>query len=420
MIQLLKFYHGYIRVKIYGYSPERFMNLCSYHNIMLWDIREYGNYYTMCMSIRSFFEIRSFLKKTHTKVAILEKYGLPFFIPKILKRKVFFVGFIGIIFAMLLMSQYVWAFEIVGNTEITDEYLLATLQEYHVTYGVRKSELDITAIEQQLLDDFYHLSWVSLKLEGTKLIVSIKENEYSSTDLLIQEIENQLGDANNPTNLVSTESGVIASIVTRSGVPIVKKGDSINTGDILVEGYIPIYDDSGNCISYQYTTADSTIWIERTCTYEDYLDLIYQEHVYTNDTYKNYFITLWDETFYLTANKKSYTQSDVIVTKKQVSILDHLYLPFYYGSIQVREYQKTELVRDEIEAKAYLTNKFYDFIKSLEEKGIQIIANDVKIKTYNNQMIASGTYTIWEQSVTSNEVDTIALEASIIKDNTLE
>ena len=30
---------GYLRIRVEGYSPERFLNLCCYHGIFLWNLR---------------------------------------------------------------------------------------------------------------------------------------------------------------------------------------------------------------------------------------------------------------------------------------------------------------------------------------------------------------------------------------------
>ena len=72
MIQFLKYIRGYLRIRIWGFSPERFMNLCSNKGILLWDIVREGDIYYMCIHLKSFRELKPILKKTGTRVAILE------------------------------------------------------------------------------------------------------------------------------------------------------------------------------------------------------------------------------------------------------------------------------------------------------------------------------------------------------------
>ena len=39
LIKIIKFINGYVKIKVYGYSPERFLNLCSNHQILIWDLK---------------------------------------------------------------------------------------------------------------------------------------------------------------------------------------------------------------------------------------------------------------------------------------------------------------------------------------------------------------------------------------------
>lgn len=54
------------------------MNLCSNHHILLWDIARQEDYYTMYISLSGFYKLRPIVRKTGTRAAVLERYGLPF------------------------------------------------------------------------------------------------------------------------------------------------------------------------------------------------------------------------------------------------------------------------------------------------------------------------------------------------------
>lgn len=81
MIQaIFRYIRGYVKIRVQGYSPERFLNLCRYHQILIWGLMPRGNAYEMYLSLDGFRKLRPIIRKTHTKVALLERYGLPFFI----------------------------------------------------------------------------------------------------------------------------------------------------------------------------------------------------------------------------------------------------------------------------------------------------------------------------------------------------
>lgn len=37
-LSVVKYISGYLKVQVTGYAPERFLNLCSNHNILMWEL----------------------------------------------------------------------------------------------------------------------------------------------------------------------------------------------------------------------------------------------------------------------------------------------------------------------------------------------------------------------------------------------
>ena len=76
---IIRYIQGYLLIQVTGYSPERFLNLCSRKQIYLWGLEPKENSYEMFITIRGFRKLKPILKKTMTKVTILNRLGLPFF-----------------------------------------------------------------------------------------------------------------------------------------------------------------------------------------------------------------------------------------------------------------------------------------------------------------------------------------------------
>lgn len=81
---------GYLRIRVEGYSPERFLNLCCYHGIFLWNLRPAKGAYEMNIRVRDFRRLRPMVRKSRAKVRIIQKRGVPFFIHKYRGRKLFY------------------------------------------------------------------------------------------------------------------------------------------------------------------------------------------------------------------------------------------------------------------------------------------------------------------------------------------
>ena len=52
--QLICYLKGYVRIRITGYSPERFLNACRYKNIYIWDLKRVCGSYEMNLTIDGF------------------------------------------------------------------------------------------------------------------------------------------------------------------------------------------------------------------------------------------------------------------------------------------------------------------------------------------------------------------------------
>ncbi len=275
MEKLIHFLRGYVRIKVWGYSPERFINLCGNRDILLWDIEKHGDYYSMCISIRGFWGLKSITGKTKTRVAILQRYGLPFFIPHMKKRSIFILGLFGCLLFLHGMSHYIWAIEITGNTSVTTDVLMDFLEEDGIRCGSRKKDLDIEALEKSIRREFDVVTWTSARLDGTKLVIQIKENSRAVPQ---EEVAQSVG-----MDLEATKGGRIVGMVTRSGVPMVKIEDEVEAGEILVSGAVPVYGEDASVKEYLFCKADADIYLECGYLYEEKLPISYQSKAYTGN-----------------------------------------------------------------------------------------------------------------------------------------
>ena len=113
--QLLQYTKGYVRIRVTGSSYERFLNMCAKHQIELWDLLEAHNAYEMNLSIRGFKTLRPLVKKSGTKVRIIERYGLPFFLHRHRGRKALPCGVLFGVLLMMFLSGFIWDIHIEGN-----------------------------------------------------------------------------------------------------------------------------------------------------------------------------------------------------------------------------------------------------------------------------------------------------------------
>ena len=105
--KIIRYTRGYVRIRVQGYSSERFLNLCSRHEIFIWGVEPAGDTYELFMPLSGFWKIRAIARKTHTKVTVIQRFGLPFFVYQNRRRQAFLAGCllcIGLLFFIPVIS----------------------------------------------------------------------------------------------------------------------------------------------------------------------------------------------------------------------------------------------------------------------------------------------------------------------------
>ena len=389
MIELFKYLKGYVRVKVWGFSPERFMNLCSNKNILLWNIVKEGDIYIMNISLSGFYQLKPIVRKTSTKVVILERHGLPFFVPVILSRKIFVLGLTLCITFWIWSSNYVWDIDLSGNYQITEDVFMTFLSENNIDIGTKKSDLDLKELEKAIRQTFTEITWTSAKINGTKLEIAVKENDA----LVITPASNE---EEGGKDLIAEYDGIITSMIVRSGVPMVSIGDTVESGTVLVEGRVPIYNEDTTVREYQYVASDADIYMEHVLDYEDILAYDYIQKEYTGREKTRYFLRAFDNELKMSA-EAPYLVYDCIIKENKPALFDKLSIPVFWGSYTYREYQNVEYVYTLSEAKLIMEEKIKKYMEGLSEKGVQIIEKDVKIENGDHEWIVSGHFYVIEQ-----------------------
>lgn len=387
MVELLKYLRGYLRIRVSGFSPERFMNLCSNKGILLWQIVKEGDVYYMNINLKSFRALRPIVRKTGTRVAILERYGLPFFLPKLLKRKVFVAGLLLAVCFWIWSSLFIWDIELSGNYRITNDMFQSFLQENNVIVGMKKGALDIENLEKEIRRAFPEITWASAKLSGTRLLIAVKEND---APIITEEEKKEAG-----SDLVSPFAGTVVSIVVRSGVPLVAAGDTVEAGTVLVEGRVPVYNDDTTVREYIYVDADADIILEHTRDFNASLPLNYIKKEYTGRE-KTRFYFRFGEHQWKIPEERPFLVYDSVMRESRPLVFEKLSIPVYQGSCTYREYVNVEYKYSREEAEKELKEKIITFLASLEEKGVQIIEKDVRIELSGSSWVIAGQFLVRE------------------------
>lgn len=224
MLWLYRYICGYLRVIIKGEFNENILNLCAINSITLWNSRLVKKDIETCILIKDFKKLKNIMRGSKTRIHILKKSGLPFKINKNRNRQGLLLGIILLFVLLKIMSGYIWVIDIVGNKTVNQNEILNALRKIGITEGIKSSVINPKTDREHLLLECDSLAWASLNIEGSRLTVNVTE------------IDKTNNNSNTPSNLKAKADGIIKKIDVTKGNCVVKVGDTVKTGDLLVSG----------------------------------------------------------------------------------------------------------------------------------------------------------------------------------------
>ncbi len=374
MNHLFKLLSGYIRLRLTGRSPERFFNLCGASGLEIWDASFERGSYLFSMKIRDFLACRPFVRKAGVRVRIQEKRGLPFFLHRSRARAAWGAGFAAFFLCLYAMSFFVWDIGYEGNVRYTEDVLSHFLEETGINRA-RLAELTAReALEEALRARFEGITWVSARLSGTRLYIHIKENE---VPLSFPE------QSHTPCDLRASSDGVITSVVVRSGLPMVKAGDTVTAGQLLVTGCIPITDDSGSVAEARYVHADADVKAVCARSEAEEIPVWHMVKPETGRRRKGLCVVLGNgkngaHFVWLFPNIWK-TDWKTVTSYRKARIFGDFYLPVHVGFIDSAEISPHEEKYTQEQLLALADAYKNRLTENLMEKGVHIIENNVKI-----------------------------------------
>lgn len=387
---LLNYILGYINIEIEGYFIERFINLCANKNILLWNSkRKKDTLLTTNIGIKDFKKIARKIKQTKCKVKIKKKKGLPFIFNKYKKRKIFFVFLLFIILGIVLLSNFIWNIEIIGNENIKKEDIEKTLKDEGLNIGTLKSKINTQEIINNIRLLRSDLAWIGIELKGTNAIIKVVESDLKPE--IIQEDEY--------CNIIATKAGSIVKVNALNGTALVKPGDIIKEGSILVGGWL-----EGKYTGIRYVHANAQV--QAKVWYSDTQRIQLNEVKLTrNENVENKYsvkINNFQINFYKTLSK--FKKYDTIEENKKLKIFSDFYLP-----IEITKKKNYELIEENInytteEAKNIAIDRAKQAVENQIESKENILNTYINVNETEDYVEVQVIYEVLEEIGTKEKI----------------
>lgn len=228
MVRLLRFLRGYVVFAVTGSYPEKFVNLCIYNGLNIWGVQsKEGTVY--CRTLASNYStIRRLSRSRSVKVRIKSKAGIPFILRKNRDRVGIPIGIVCFLIIFKLLSLFVWNIDIYGFDTISYTAAKDVLQRVGVYEGALNSYDSLKNIETKAMIEFGNVSWITVNIDGSRGDVKISE--------VIE--EGEILDDSKPCNIKAETDGQIIRVDAYSGMSMVKSGDAVVKGNLLISGIV--------------------------------------------------------------------------------------------------------------------------------------------------------------------------------------
>ena len=311
----------------------------------------------------------------------------PFFLHRNRYRKWYAVGVVCFFVILFVMSRFIWNISLEGNYRFTDDMLLHYLNTMQVHYGSPKHQIDCDLMEESIRSQYPEILWVSARISGTRLLIKVKENEVIGSIPLKEE---------SPRDLIAEKGGTVTEILVRQGRCMVKKGDLVEAGTLLVSGRIPILNDAEEEIGCRYVRADADIRLRTSQSFQESIPRLITEKAYTDKVRNGVRLRIFRFDLVCLLPGRSDTLWEITEESHQIVLLGDFYLPVWWSRITAREYGTYQRMRRQDEVNALKEQINDTKIQNLMQKGVQIIENNVKILDKITHWVIQGDFILEE------------------------
>lgn len=235
-VWLWRWLRGWVRLEAEGGFPERLLNLAVRQHLPLWNTRRKGIVLSACCFASDYRKLRPLMRKTGMRMRVKERHGVPFFLRRYRGRWGIPVGIAVFFMVISLLSGRIWSVDVVGIQKADKEAILTELARMGVKIGSKIDDLNLQEIQLNALKQLDDISWLAVNLEGSIARVEIRETD---EDRITPPVKTA------PSNLKARCDGVILSTSVTSGQAMVKPGEAVVKGTLLISGVVELGEGKG-------------------------------------------------------------------------------------------------------------------------------------------------------------------------------
>ncbi len=275
--------------------------------------------------------------------SVIRRGGIPAGFKKYRTRWGIFVGILIFCATVFLSGRYVWYVDVIGNKTVSKEDIIENLESVGFSLGTEISSCDFSALTNSYLAKFDDLCWISVNMEGTWAHVEVRE---------LRDFEKREDDMT--ANVVASEPGQIVIVETFEGKPMVKTGDFVGKGDLVISGVMTVGDDG---IRFESSSGRVLAKVERNFDIE--IPKIKEIRVPTGAEIEKKELVFFKKQIKLSGNSGiPYRNYATMNEKRQVFLFGSFPLPLFVLTDTYSEYSKETVTLSDREVMSEVKSEF--------------------------------------------------------------
>ena len=380
MESLFRMLKGYLVIRVSKQGLVRFLNLCTFYDISVWNIIEKEAFVQMNIKLHDFKKIKIAVQKSKVRIKILKKIGFPFFMIKLRGYTILCAGIVLCLLFLYYQKIHLWTIRTEGNISVTKEQIEDCLIDNGIYSGMPAKMFSPSNTEKVLKECFDSFSWVCTFLDGTEIVVSVIENSVSENETKQEEF---------PSSLYATKDGLISKLIVNKGVSVLKPGEEIHAGDLLISGEVP-YDNNDGTKSFYLTYAQGEYLCEVKIPYSQTLSFKQPDISYGSWQKSLAHIQICNGKIFPLFSHKKNTNTIIFREYYDLNFLSIFDLNQNLIFSQTKNFQKDTCIYTQEEVKTQLTQNLNYYLKELEENGAQNISPKVSFHINADSITLSG------------------------------
>lgn len=223
------YFDRYEWIRFTSAEPERILNKLTAESIELGDI-EWVDFLTVQIKVKHvhLMPAKNLFEAESVHYQVIGKSGMLWRVFNICSRPVLLLGLFLFIFLASWLPGRVLFVEIKGNENVSEKLILQNMESCGFHIGMESSKLRSEEMKNMLLGKIPDLQWIGITTSGCVATIHVKERSFMQEKMQMESCIS---------SIIASHDGIISEMTIYSGNPLVKVGDSIKAGDILISGY---------------------------------------------------------------------------------------------------------------------------------------------------------------------------------------